>query len=87
MSAEESKRVFDAKAASLLGEELKGTFASGRTRSYEWRVSQLKALSKLVDDCEQQIVDALLCDLSKPRFETVVYEVSYLIIFDMFHTH
>lgn len=80
MSIEESKRVFDAEAASLLVEELRGTFASGRTRSYEWRVSQLKALLKLADDREQEIVDALGSDLSKPPLETVSYEVPYLTI-------
>ncbi|KAF7816842.1 aldehyde dehydrogenase family 3 member H1 [Senna tora] len=70
--------MFDAEAASLLLEALRGTFASGRTRSYEWRVSQLEALSKLVDNCEKQIVDALHSDLSKPPLETVAYEIAML---------
>ncbi|KAI4307256.1 hypothetical protein L6164_030461 [Bauhinia variegata] len=76
MAGEEPKNVFDAEAASSLARELRGTFLSGKTRSYEWRVSQLKALLKLVDDNEQEIVDALRSDLSKPPMESVVCEVS-----------
>ncbi|KAI9097645.1 hypothetical protein K1719_025416 [Acacia pycnantha] len=78
MSSDESKKVFDAGAALLLVEELRGIFASGTTRSYEWRVSQLKALSKLLDDREQQIIEALRSDLCKPPLETVVYEIAML---------
>lgn len=66
---------FDAPAASRLVTELRGAFASGKPRSYEWRVSQVKALAKLVADHEQEIVDALQKDLAKPPLETVAYEV------------
>lgn len=75
MSTAESKSVLGGEEASLLVQELKTTFANGRTRSYAWRVSQLKALSKLMNDREQQIIDALRSDLSKPPLETVCYEV------------
>ncbi|XP_061359961.1 aldehyde dehydrogenase family 3 member H1-like [Gastrolobium bilobum] len=72
------KKVFDAETASLLVKELRGSFASGRTRSHEWRVSQVKALLKFLVDHEDQIVDALLSDLARPPFETVVYEIGIL---------
>lgn len=82
MSAPEAEKsmkknqVFDAEAGSSLVKELRGTFASGKSRSYVWRVSQLNALFNLLHDREQEIVDALRSDLAKPPLETVVYEVS-----------
>ncbi|KAK7301403.1 hypothetical protein RJT34_12266 [Clitoria ternatea] len=72
------KEAFDAEACSLLVRKLKETFASGKTRSYVWRVSQLEALAKIFDDNQPQIVDALRDDLAKPPLETVVYEVAML---------
>ncbi|KAK7385166.1 hypothetical protein VNO78_30878 [Psophocarpus tetragonolobus] len=72
------KSAFDAETASLLVKELRGAFGSGKTRSYQWRVSQLNALMKLVVDREQEIVDALRNDLAKPPLETVAYEIAML---------
>ncbi|XP_020236515.1 aldehyde dehydrogenase family 3 member H1 isoform X1 [Cajanus cajan] len=78
-TSEEEKRAFvDAEAASLLVKELRGTFASGKTRGYQWRVSQLKALAKLIVEREQEIVDALRNDIAKPPLETVAYEIAML---------
>ncbi|XP_015934143.1 aldehyde dehydrogenase family 3 member H1 [Arachis duranensis] len=73
---EKKKESFNAEAASLLVNNLRATFASGTTRSYEWRASQLKALIKLCDAHEQQIIDALYSDLAKPPLETVAYEIA-----------
>ncbi|XP_062101445.1 aldehyde dehydrogenase family 3 member H1 isoform X1 [Humulus lupulus] len=75
---EKIEEVFDSTAASFLVKDLKQSFASGKTRSYEWRVSQLKSIMKLVNDHEREVVDALRSDLSKPEFESVVYELSML---------
>lgn len=73
---EESKKVsFDGEAAASLVKELRGSFNSGTARSYEWRVLQVKALLKMLDENEEQIIDALRSDLAKPPLETVVYEV------------
>ncbi|XP_022132142.1 aldehyde dehydrogenase family 3 member H1 isoform X2 [Momordica charantia] len=70
MSEEE---VFDAAVAV---KELRGSFASGKTRSYEWRVSQLQSLHKLCVDHEEDICDALRSDLSKPVLESIVHEIA-----------
>ncbi|XP_060673445.1 aldehyde dehydrogenase family 3 member H1 isoform X2 [Ziziphus jujuba] len=59
-------------------EELRGSYASGKTRSYEWRVSQLENLLKLSSDHEQDIVDALRSDMSKPELESIIYEIAML---------
>ncbi|XP_050876299.1 betaine aldehyde dehydrogenase, chloroplastic [Lathyrus oleraceus] len=67
--------VFDGEAASSLVKELRVSFSSGKTRSYEWRISQVKALLKMMAEREDEIVDALRSDLAKPPLETVVYEI------------
>ncbi|KAG7024748.1 Aldehyde dehydrogenase family 3 member H1 [Cucurbita argyrosperma subsp. argyrosperma] len=68
-------KVFDATAATELVKELRGTFASGRTRSYEWRVSQLESILKLSADHEEEISDAIHSDLSKPALESIIHEI------------
>jgi aldehyde dehydrogenase (NAD+) len=76
MATEEEKQmVFDVEAANMLTKELRDVFASGKTRSYEWRISQLKSMIKMCDEHEEDIVDALHQDLSKPKLESIVYEV------------
>ncbi|KAK7410602.1 hypothetical protein VNO78_01529 [Psophocarpus tetragonolobus] len=79
MSGEEVQKAFDEETASSVVKELRDSFGSGKTRRYEWRVSQVKALLKAVVENEQQIVDALRSDLAKPPLETVVYEIISLI--------
>lgn len=70
-----NKAVFDEEEATKLVVELRSNFASGKTLSHEWRVSQLKSLLKLAIDHELEFVDALSSDISKPELETLVYEV------------
>lgn len=72
---ENSKGQFDVRAASELVEGLRGAFGASRTRSYQWRESQLKALLKMTEENEQEIADALRADLSKPELESFIYEV------------
>ncbi|XP_008219616.1 PREDICTED: aldehyde dehydrogenase family 3 member H1 isoform X1 [Prunus mume] len=77
-TVEEQKVHFDSKDALTMVEELRGSYGSGKTRSYEWRESQLKNLLKVAEHHEQEIVDALRSDLSKPEFEAYVQEISML---------
>ncbi|KAL8167226.1 hypothetical protein V2J09_008725 [Rumex salicifolius] len=67
--------VFDGDAAVAMMRDLRSTFAAGRTRSYEWRVEQLKAILRMMDEREQEIAEALRLDLNKPEFESVLYEI------------
>lgn len=77
--AEETERmVADSQTAASLVSELRGTFSTGKTRSYEWRTSQLKMIIKFVDEHESDIFDALRSDLSKPELESFVSEVLLL---------
>ncbi|KAK3427620.1 hypothetical protein EUGRSUZ_F03800 [Eucalyptus grandis] len=79
MAGEDKKQQpFDSKAASSLVAELRGAFASGTTRSYQWRESQLRGLLRMTDEHEQDIVAALRSDLGKPELESVLYEAAML---------
>ena len=81
--SETKKKVFDAEAAASLMKDLRGSYASGRTRSYEWRVAQLKNMMKIVDDHEQDILDAIRADLCKPDQEAYIAEVWVLCVFEL----
>ncbi|XP_027921146.1 aldehyde dehydrogenase family 3 member H1-like isoform X1 [Vigna unguiculata] len=72
----EEKQIFDGEKANLLVRDLRNCFDSGRTKSYEWRVSQLEAIFKLLKENEKEITEALYKDLAKPQFEAFVSEVS-----------
>ncbi|XP_042516473.1 aldehyde dehydrogenase [Macadamia integrifolia] len=75
---EHKKGRFDNDAAASLVKELRKTFASGKTKSYEWRVAQLKGIAKLVSEKENELVEALYKDLSKPETEAHVTEISMI---------
>ncbi|KAL9144669.1 hypothetical protein ABFS82_14G310800 [Erythranthe guttata] len=55
--------------------ELRNTYSSGKTKSYEWRISQLEALLKIVTHHENEIVEAVHSDLCKPQTETSFQEI------------
>ncbi|GAU50398.1 hypothetical protein TSUD_11780 [Trifolium subterraneum] len=69
------KLVFDSEEALATVNDLRTTFDSGKTQSYEWRFSQLKALLELTEQKEQEIVKALYSDLSKSEAESFIQEV------------
>ena len=82
-AAEESRVVVDAEVAARLVKGLREAFVAGKSRSYQWRVSQLKSILKMAEDHEQDVADALRSDLAKPELESVVYEVlfNHLLLF------
>ncbi|EPS67391.1 aldehyde dehydrogenase, partial [Genlisea aurea] len=57
-------------------EELRSAYHSGRTRSLEWRASQLKALLKIATHHEEEILEALMSDLNKPKHEAYLFEIA-----------
>ncbi|XP_004503900.1 aldehyde dehydrogenase family 3 member H1-like isoform X2 [Cicer arietinum] len=71
----EEKQVFDGEKAALLVRELRNNFDTGKTKSYEWRISQLKAIAKMLEEKEKEIVDALNKDISKPPLEAFITEI------------
>lgn len=54
-------------------------FASGLTKNILFRREQLKKLYKLLDENEAAFVDALKSDLKKPRFESIMTEVDFVL--------
>ncbi|MCH9701705.1 MAG: aldehyde dehydrogenase family protein, partial [Actinomycetia bacterium] len=55
---------------------LRETFATGRTRSLEWRRAQLRALELLVTENETAIAEALDKDLGRSPFEAWLADVA-----------
>ena len=58
--------------------DLKATFRSGKTRSYEWRLEQLKQLVKLIDENEDQFIEALKQDSGKSEFSAFAGEILFV---------
>lgn len=65
-----------AAAAAEAREQLRASFASGRTRPAAWRAAQLRGLLRLAAEMEAEICAALRADLAKPRTESYVHEIS-----------
>ncbi|MDP7737590.1 aldehyde dehydrogenase family protein [Mycobacterium paragordonae] len=55
---------------------LRKTFATGRTRSYEWRKRQLEQLTKLVEENEPAIAAALAEDLDRNHVEAFIADIA-----------
>ncbi|MET0901047.1 MAG: aldehyde dehydrogenase family protein [Mycobacterium sp.] len=55
---------------------LRKTYATGRTRSMEWRRTQLKALEKLMTENEGRIANALAQDLDRSPFESWLADIA-----------
>lgn len=68
MTATPEKTDIDAALADILA-RLRATFRSGRTRSYEWRRSQLEGIVRFLEERESDIAEALAADLGRSEFE------------------
>lgn len=55
---------------------LRQTFATGRTRSVEWRKQQLRALQSLMEENEAAITEVLAEDLDRNRFEAYIADIA-----------
>lgn len=60
--------------------KLRETFKTGRTKSIQWRGQQLQAIKRLIIDNENAIVDAVKNDIGRCQFETVLCEISPLLL-------
>lgn len=56
-------------------ESARQAFQTGRTRSYDWRLSQLKGLQRFLDERQDDILRALALDLGKPHFDALMSEI------------
>nr|CAD1824610.1 unnamed protein product [Ananas comosus var. bracteatus] len=59
-------------------EEVRRGFESGRTRVYEWREAQIRAIARMIAEREGEITMALRDDLAKPEIESYLHEVDEL---------
>jgi acyl-CoA reductase-like NAD-dependent aldehyde dehydrogenase len=66
-------------------EELNQTMRSGITRTKEWRMQQLRAVLKLLQDNEERITKALAKDLGKSAHEGYLTEVKFPLDFKKIH--
>jgi len=57
-------------------ERLRATFASGRTRSIEWRKQQLLAIARMMTENEEAVAAALEQDLGRNRFEAWLADIA-----------
>ncbi|XP_066140654.1 aldehyde dehydrogenase, dimeric NADP-preferring-like [Euwallacea fornicatus] len=53
-------------------------FNSGKTKSYEFRISQLNGLRKFIDENKKHMVEILRKENTKPRFESFLAEINFL---------
>ncbi|XP_058876973.1 aldehyde dehydrogenase family 3 member B1 isoform X2 [Acipenser ruthenus] len=60
-------------------QKLRDSFGTRKTRPAEFRISQLNSIVKLLRENEGPIVEALERDLRKPKFETMISEISMAI--------
>ncbi|XP_037993883.1 aldehyde dehydrogenase family 3 member B1 isoform X1 [Motacilla alba alba] len=54
---------------------LRASWLSGKTRPLEYRVAQLEALGRFLDDKKQEILEATELDMGKPSFEAFFSEI------------
>lgn len=57
---------------------LRAEFATGASQDRAWRVTQLQALHRLIEEHEARIFDALRADLGKPACETMISETGFV---------
>ncbi|MDH3821916.1 MAG: aldehyde dehydrogenase family protein [Gammaproteobacteria bacterium] len=58
--------------------DLKATFETERTMNLAWRAEQLTALEHMMEECEQEFMDALKSDLGKHHQEAWTTEISFV---------
>ncbi|OCT91064.1 aldehyde dehydrogenase family 3 member B1 isoform X2 [Xenopus laevis] len=57
-------------------ERLRSSFLAGKTRDAKFRLSQLEALARFLEENRKEICHSLKMDLSKPQFESELSELS-----------
>ena len=66
-------------------QQIRDTYASGRTRDYNWRVKQLNQIKKMTLEQQDKILEALKLDLNKGTMESWTSEVGF-VVSDVEHT-
>ena len=58
---------------------LRKTFDGGRTRALSFRMGQLEALTRMIEEREGEILEALRIDVGKPRMEAFMAELGFVL--------
>ncbi|MEC8704749.1 MAG: aldehyde dehydrogenase family protein, partial [Asgard group archaeon] len=53
-------------------------FSSGNTKTYEFRISQLKIIKEMLMDNQDEIIKMIQLDLKRPTFE--IYTADYMVL-------
>ncbi|KAK6132350.1 hypothetical protein DH2020_033910 [Rehmannia glutinosa] len=64
-----------AQGVEKVAQDLRSVYSSGKTKTFEWRVSQLKALLKITTRHEKDIFEALRSDLNKSEHDAYFHEL------------
>ncbi|KAJ3671647.1 hypothetical protein LUZ60_007726 [Juncus effusus] len=75
MEGKVNEEVFNTEKAEAMVKGLRERFREGKTKPYEWRVSQLKGIVKMIKEKEEEIMAALRADLAKPETESYLHEI------------
>src|SRR5687768_12201770 len=63
--------------APTLVKQLRATFDSGRTRPIAWREAQLAGLRRMMEEGEQELLEALQADLGRPKVEAFAADIGH----------
>jgi len=80
MAATAANLVFDTSARDRIAaipDRLRATFRSGRTRPLAWRLEQLRAVEKLLQENSPALEKALAADLGKPALEALAADIGF----------
>ncbi|XP_032671707.1 aldehyde dehydrogenase, dimeric NADP-preferring isoform X2 [Odontomachus brunneus] len=62
-----------------LVQQTRDVYNSGKTRPIEWRIKQLKQISRMLKETMAHIVAALETDLRKSKFESFIAEINFVL--------
>ena len=63
-------------AAERVAAELQERFRSGETRSYAWRMKQIRGVIRMMTECETELISAVCTDTGKPVEEMRISEIT-----------
>ena len=63
--------------AATLNKQLRATFDSGRTRPVAWREAQLAGLRRMMEEAEEELLEALRADLGRPKVEAFAADIGH----------
>lgn len=63
--------------AAVLAKSLRATFDGGRTRPLAWRKEQIAGLRRMMEEGEEELLEALRVDLGRPKVEAFAADIGH----------